>query len=89
MLALAADVGAVLARFLLSFYAFWLVWRVLLPLLPGPADPQERIAPFVGYFTDPLVNPVARALRLPTRAVAFALLVLVAALSVGLSRAVD
>ncbi len=61
---------------------------VLLPLLPGPADPQERIAPFAGYFTDPLVNPVARTLRLPERAVAFALLVALAALSVGLSRTV-
>jgi hypothetical protein len=88
MLALAADVGAILGQFVLSFYAFWLVWRVLLPLLPGPADPQERVAPFVGYFTGPLVDPLARTLHLPARAVALVLLVVVAVLSVGLSRAV-
>lgn len=85
MLALTADVGVVLAQFVLSFYAFWLVWRVLLPLLPGPADPNDRVAPFVGYFTDPVVNPLARTLRLPPRAVAAALLVAVAVLSVVLS----
>lgn len=86
MLALAADIGVTLARFVLSFYAFWLVWRVLLPLLPGPANPQDRVAPFAGYFTDPIVDPLARALRLPPRAVAAALLVVLAAVSVALSR---
>lgn len=86
MLALTADVGVVLAQFVLSFYAFWLVWRVLLPLLPGPADPNDRAAPFVGYFTDPVVNPLARTLRLPPRAVAATLLVAIAVLSVVLSR---
>jgi hypothetical protein len=43
-----------------SFYAFWLVWRVLLPDLPGPPDPSDRVAPYVGYLTDPFVVPVAR-----------------------------
>ena len=86
LLALIADVGVVLAQFVLSFYAFWLVWRVLLPLLPGPADPNDRVAPFAGYVTDPVVNPVARALRLPPRAVAAALLIVIAVLSVALSR---
>ena len=86
MLDLIGDVMVVLAQFMLSFYAFWLVWRVLLPVLPGPAPPADRVAPFVGYFTDPLVRPVARRLHVPTRAVAFALLVAVAVLSVALTR---
>ncbi len=37
-------VGA-LGQVVLSFYAFWLVWRVLLPDLPGPPDRDDRIAP--------------------------------------------
>jgi hypothetical protein len=86
VLALLADVLAALVQFALSFYAFWLVWRVLLPVLPGPASPSERIAPYVAYFTDPLVAPVARTLHLPARIVAFALLVVVAVLSVTLTR---
>ena len=88
MLDLIGAVMVVVAQFVLSFYAFWLVWRVLLPILPGPAAPADRVAPFVGYFTDPLVEPVARTLRLPARVVAFALLVVVAALSVTLTRLV-
>lgn len=87
MFALLADVAAVLAQFVLSFYAFWLVWRVLLPVLPGPPQPRDRVAPFVGYFTDPIVTPLARKLHLPARAVAGGWLVAVALLSVGLSRA--
>lgn len=86
MLGLLADVAAVVAQFVLSFYAFWLVWRILLPVLPGPASPSERIAPYVGYFTDPLITPVARTLHLPARTVALVLLVVVAVLSVALTR---
>ncbi|MEP6527087.1 MAG: hypothetical protein ABJA86_07965 [Nocardioidaceae bacterium] len=33
--------------------------RVLLPVLPGPREPDDRIAPFAGYFTDPLTAPLA------------------------------
>jgi hypothetical protein len=59
---------------------------VLLPVLPGRVSQADRAAPFVGYFTDPLIEPVARTLRLPARAVAFAVLVAVAVLSVTLTR---
>ena len=85
---LIGDAVVVLAQFVLGFYAFWLVWRVLLPILPGPESPDDRVAPFVGYFTDPLVEPVARALRMPPRVIAFALLVGLAVVSVALTRLV-
>lgn len=80
------EVAVVVVQFGLSFYAFWLVWRVLLPDLPGPHDPEKRIAPFAGYFTDPFIIPVARTFRVPPRLVALLSLVLVAALSVALGR---
>lgn len=75
-----------LGQLVLSFYGFWLVWRVLLPVLPGPRDPVERIAPFAGYFTDPLTAPLVR-LRLPTWVAALLLLLADAAAFVALSRA--
>lgn len=42
-------------QLVLSFYGFWLVWRVLLPELSGPRNSEDRTAPFAGYFVDPLV----------------------------------
>lgn len=70
-------------RTLLGFYAFWFVWRVLLPVLPGPLDPEDRIAPYALYFTDPLIPGWAR--RTPGRASLSALvgLMLVVALELA------
>jgi hypothetical protein len=82
----AVEVAVAVVQFALSFYGFWLVWRVLLPLLPGPAASDERVAPYVGYFTDPFVVPLAGALHVPARLVALLALAVVAALSVALSR---
>jgi uncharacterized protein YggT (Ycf19 family) len=73
-------------QYALSFYGFWLVWRVLLPVLPGPRDPSDRVVPYVWYFTDPFVNPVAKALHVPSRLIALVALVVVAAVSVALGR---
>jgi hypothetical protein len=81
---LLADVGITLVRIVLNFYGFWLIWRILLPWLPGPADVHERVAPYVCYFTDPFVIPTARRLRLGERVVAAAALIIVAAALVGL-----
>ena len=72
------------AQLIAGFYGFWLVWRVLLPILPGPRDPEKRIAPFDRYFTDPFVLPLARRLRVHPRLVSTLLLFLVAAVQVGL-----
>ncbi len=80
------DWTVTVVRYGLGFYAFWLVWRVLLPVLPGPRDPSDRVAPYVGYFTDPFVVPVAKALHVPTRLVALVALVVVAAVFVALGR---
>ncbi len=77
------------AQLVAGFYGFWLVWRVLLPILPGPRDPEDRIAPFDRYFTDPFVLPLARLLRIHQRLVSAVLLFLVAAAQVGLGRLAD
>ncbi len=78
------DVVVTFIGILLGFYGFWLVWRVALPWLPGPADAEDRIAPFACYFTDPFLEPVSRLTRLPTRVLAAAALVGVAAAMVAL-----
>jgi len=80
----AIAVVVTLLRIVLGFYGFWLVWRVALPWLPGPADAEDRIAPFACYFTDPFLRPVARWTRLPPRALAAVALVGVAAVLVAL-----
>lgn len=67
-----------------GFYGFWLVWRLLLPVLPGPTERRERIAPFACYFTDPFVVPISRRTRLPESVVTLASLVVVAAALVAL-----
>jgi hypothetical protein len=78
-----------IVQYAVSFYGFWLVWRVLLPDLPGPRDPNDRVAPYVWYFTDPFVVPVAKALHVPTRLVALVALAVVAAVSVALGKVPD
>ncbi len=80
------EVVTLTLQFGLSFYAFWLVWRVLLPDLPGPADPDDRIAPYAKYFTDPFLAPASKALHAPIRLMALVALVAVAGLSVGVGR---
>lgn len=70
----------------LGFYGFWLIWRVLLPVLPGPADAAERVAPFVCYFTDAFIEPLARRTHLRPRHVAVLALLAVAAGQVVLQR---
>ncbi len=77
------------AQLVAGFYGFWLVWRVLLPILPGPRDPEERIAPFDRYFTDPFVLPLAHRLRIHQRVVSAVLLFVVSAAQVGLGRLAD
>lgn len=77
-----------LGQLVLSFYGFWLVWRVLPPVLPGPREPDERIAPFAGYFTDPHTAPLLRLrLRLPPWVAALLLLTADAAALVALAGA--
>lgn len=68
-----------------AFYGFWLVWRVLMPVLPGPSDLEHNFSPFGKRFTDPLIIPVARFLHLPERLIAAVWLVLVAALITALN----
>jgi hypothetical protein len=72
-----------LARFTLGFYSFWFIWRVLLPILPGPVKREERIAPFALYFTDPFVKHLGRFLG--EWFAAFIGLLIVALLDMGVS----
>ncbi|MBW3665342.1 MAG: YggT family protein [Actinobacteria bacterium] len=78
------QVAITLARIVLSFYGFWLVWRVMLPWLPGPDAVRERIAPYACFFTDPVIEPLRRLTGMPARAWAGLLLVAVAAALVAL-----
>ena len=66
-------------QLVLSFYGFWLVWRVLLPELPGPRASKDRIAPYAGYFVDPLVQPLAKRSHLHPLLLSGLLLIAVAA----------
>ena len=80
------QMAITLVQTVLSFYEFWLVWRVLLPWLPGPEEVRKRIAPYACFFTDPFVAPVAKGLRLRVQFAAFLALLLLVALQVGLGR---
>jgi uncharacterized protein YggT (Ycf19 family) len=73
-------------KIVFSFYGFWFVWQVLLPILPGPRDRSKRIARFAGYFTDPLVKPLARVLHIHPKFLCVLFLLLVAAAQVVLGR---
>lgn len=44
----AAETGIALVRILVAFYGFWLVWRVLLPILPGRTDEADEFLARVG-----------------------------------------
>lgn len=76
-----------LIQLLLSFYGYWLVWQVLLPVLPGPPHTNDRIAPFAGYFIDPLRAPLTTHLRLPPWIASLILLITDAAAHVALTHA--
>jgi hypothetical protein len=80
------QVAIAVVQIVLSFYGFWLIWRVLLPSLPGPGDPDRRIAPYAWYFIDPFVRPLAAGLRVSPRLVSATLLIVVAAAQVALQR---
>lgn len=80
------EVMITLAQIALGFYGFWLIWRVLLPILPGPEDAADRVAPFVCYFTDPFILPLARLVRLSPHRVAMFALLSVAVVQVLLQR---
>lgn len=86
MISFLLQTGVTVIQIGLAFYGFWFVWRVLLPVLPGPNNPNERIAPYARYFTDPLVIPLARHLRLNEWLVSALFLLTVAAAQVGLAR---
>lgn len=86
IMSFAFDTSISLARIVLSFYGFWLVWRVLLPILPGPPRRADRLAPFARYFTDPLVRPLTERAGLHEWVALLLWLVLVAAALVALGR---
>lgn len=74
-----------LAQLFLSFYGFWLVWQVLLPQLPRPAEGDARISPYADYLTGPVVQPLARRFHVGPWVVSALLLIIVAASKAVLS----
>jgi len=79
------QTGVTVVQIGVAFYGFWFVWRVLLPVLPGPNNPNERIAPFARYFTNPIVAALTRSLRLSEWLVSALLLLAMASIQVGLA----
>lgn len=75
-----------LGQLVLGFYGFWLVWRVLLPVLPTARHPDQHISPFAAPLTDPLAVPLGRLLRLPPWVAVLLLLVADAAALAVLGR---
>jgi len=64
-----------LVQLLLGFYGFWLVWRVLLPVLPSARHRDPDISPFAVPLTDPLAAPLVCLLRLPPQLAVLLLLI--------------
>lgn len=83
MLSFALQVLLTLMQLVIGFYGFWFTWRVLLPVLPGPENPDERIATFAGYFTDPFVSRLSRLFRLNTWLASLIGLLSIALLNIG------
>ena len=83
----AIDLAIQDAQLLLSFYGFRLARQMLSPVLPGPRHASDRIAPFAGYFTDPLRAPLTSRLRLPPWIASLVLLLADAAALVALAHA--
>ncbi len=79
------QTGITIVQFVLGFYGFWIVWRVLLPILPARRA-SDRISPFAGYVTDPIVVPLARTLHVHEWLVSVLLLIALAMASAGLDR---
>lgn len=80
------ETALAVSQLILAFYGFWLVWRVLLPLLPGPQDAHDRIAPYTEYFIDPMVQPLAARFHVHPRVISTLLLIVLAAAQVALDR---
>ncbi|MDP9314860.1 MAG: hypothetical protein M3R24_28975 [Chloroflexota bacterium] len=83
------DMGNTVAQSILAFYDFWVVWRVLLPILPGPADPLERIATLRHLLHGSAHQAVGSIFRMTERRASTLLLLGLAAAHAGLSRLVD
>lgn len=87
--ALLLETAVGVVQVFLAFFGFWLAWRTLLPVLPGPPMADDRIAPFAHYFTRPLVEPISQALHVSASLASFGLLVVLAALIALLERVPD
>lgn len=84
--ALTLEVTVTIVRFVLGFYAFWLVLRALEGLLSEETDALRELDPLACDFTDPFVVPLSRLLHLAPRFTSWLWLAIFAALQVGLDR---
>lgn len=76
-------VAGAITRIVLGFYGFWLLacLACAAAVPPQAAGTRRPGRPFVGYFTDPFINPVAERLHLRARLVSTFAVVVVASAS--------
>lgn len=87
IVSLGVEVVMALIRFVLTFYAFWLVLRSLEGLLSTDTAALRELSPLAHGFTDPFVQPLAAVTRLPPRAACWVWLVIFAIIEVALTHA--
>lgn len=87
LLGITLEVAITLVRFVIGFYAFWLVLRSLEGLVLKGGAVLRELDPLACELTDPFVQPVSRVTRLGPRSVCWIWLLLFAGFQVGLGRA--
>lgn len=87
-LGIVVEVAITVVRFLLAFYAFWLVLRSLEVFVSEDTPGLDELDPLACEFTDPLVDPLADLFRLSSRAACWVWLGGFAVIEVGLTRLV-
>lgn len=86
VLVLATEVAVALVRFVLGFYAFWLVLRALEGFLSEDTRALRELDPLACDFTDPFVQPVTRVTRLAPTTACWLWLLVFAIVHTGLGR---
>lgn len=87
VLVLAIEAAVTLVRFVLGFYAFWLVLRALEGVLSEDIRALRELDPLACDFTDPFVQPVTHVTRLAPRIACWIWLAIFAFVQAALGRA--
>lgn len=86
VLVLVMEAAVTLLRFVLGFYAFWLVLRALEGFMAEDTRALRELDPLACDFTDPFVQPVSRVTRLAPTTACWLWLVVFAIVHAGLGR---